>query len=167
MPNGRPGDHPYTDIVAHNIDIPNTEIAEIVRQIDNSDNDRARSVAKGILWKAGVSSMGDDELSDEKLKQLRTELSSLATEVELAEDYSCESPLDACLSEGNNIYSTPVRKLVQDIHMEIEEDVENDWWVYRDLSAILWEFGWESDQLDKLEERLRVFRDEIVREHKV
>lgn len=160
MPNGRPGDHPYTDIVTHDTDTPNKEVADIVREIDDADNDRAQEVAAKILWEAPAR-----EISDEKLDQLKSELSSLAAEVKLSEDYSQESPLDACLADNNSVYTATIRLLVQDIHKEIEEDVENDWWVYRDLNAILWEFGWDSDQLDKLETRLRTFRDEIVREH--
>jgi len=165
MPNGRPGDNPYTDIVTHDIDIPDKEVAEIVRDIDSSDNDRARRVAGRILWDAGVSSMGDDEPSDDKVAQLRSELSSLAAEVELSRAYAHESPLDACLADVDTVYSTQIRQLVQDIHTEIEEDVKNDWWVHRDLSAILWEFGWESEQLNELEHRLRAFRNKTVREH--
>lgn len=164
MPNGRPGDHPYTDIVTHGMDVPNEDVSEVVREIADSDNGSAKREARRLLWNAGVSSMSDDELPDEKLERLEGALSSLAVEVGRSEEYPEESPLDACLADVDAVYSAPVRRLVRDVHGEIEADVENDWWVHRALNGILWEFGWEPDRLDELEDRLRSFRDETVRE---
>lgn len=164
MPNGKPGDHPYTDIVNHGIDVPNEEVSEIVRNIAVSGNDKTRKEARRLLWNAGVHLLSDHELSDEELERLTHDLYSLAGELRLSENYPHESPLDACLEDDDAVYSAPVRQLVRDIHQEIEEDVENDWWVHRDLNGIVWRFGWESDRLNELEARLREFRDETVRE---
>ena len=110
MPNGRPGDHPYTDIVLHDIDIPNEEIAEIVRDIAATDNERATKEAHRILWRAGVSSMRPEEtVSGESLEQLTHDVSSLAAELSRSEEYPRASPLDACLADHEAVYS-PARR---------------------------------------------------------
>lgn len=33
MPNGKPGDHPLTDILVHNLDVYGKEASELIRQI--------------------------------------------------------------------------------------------------------------------------------------
>lgn len=158
MPNGRPGDNPYTDIVRHGIDVHDEEVSKIVRHIDEVGNDRAEREADRLLWHAG------SNLTDEALEGLTRDLYSLAAELRLSKSYPYESPLQACLDEYDAVYSPTVRQLARDIHEEIEAVVENDWWVHRDLEGIMWGFGWETDRLDELEARLRKFREETVRE---
>lgn len=40
MPNGKPGDHPYTDIVAHNVTVYSRLSADLVREIARLGDDK-------------------------------------------------------------------------------------------------------------------------------
>jgi hypothetical protein len=40
MPNGKPGDHPYTDIVTHGRDVYSARAANLVREIAKLSDDR-------------------------------------------------------------------------------------------------------------------------------
>lgn len=159
MPNGRPGDHPYTDIVRHDIDVHTEEVSKIVHHVAESGNDSAATEASRRLW-----AVGTDNPSGEELERLTRDLYSLAAEVRLSANYSAESPLDACLADDEAVYAAPIRQLVRDVHQEIEADVENDWWVHPELNGIMWGFGWETDRLDELKARLQELREETVRE---
>ncbi len=51
MPNGRQGDHPYTDIVHHNLDVFGAPIDDLVRQIDQAEGfHRYREEVHDLLW---------------------------------------------------------------------------------------------------------------------
>ena len=47
MPNGRPGDHPFTDIVLHNFDVFSPEIDDLVRKLSAT---AARDKVADLLW---------------------------------------------------------------------------------------------------------------------
>ena len=42
MPNGKPGDHPFTDIVVHGFDVYSPDIDELVRQVAPLCDDKTR-----------------------------------------------------------------------------------------------------------------------------
>jgi hypothetical protein len=50
MPNGKCGDHPYTDIVAHGTDIYGDGLDELVREIDKLGPDSLRNAVSDLLW---------------------------------------------------------------------------------------------------------------------
>jgi hypothetical protein len=49
MPNGKPGDHPYTDIVLHRQDIYSPRAASLVREIAKLTDDRGRDQLANLL----------------------------------------------------------------------------------------------------------------------
>ena len=49
MPNGRPGDHPYTDMVAHELDWGEPEIAARVRAIDKAASLEIRELLADLI----------------------------------------------------------------------------------------------------------------------
>jgi hypothetical protein len=50
MPNGKPGDHPLTDIVVHNIEVFGSEIDNKVRRIHAASPSLLRDHLAAILW---------------------------------------------------------------------------------------------------------------------
>ena len=50
MPNGKPGDHPYTDIVIHGRDVYSPRAANLVREIAKLSDDKARHRLADLLW---------------------------------------------------------------------------------------------------------------------
>jgi hypothetical protein len=69
MPNGNPGDHPYTDIVIHGMEVFGDEIDDLVREIDRLAGSEAvlERTAK-ILWNHFWRQIKDpDELKSELL----------------------------------------------------------------------------------------------------
>ena len=51
MPNGRPGDHPYTDITIYNAEIYGPEIDALVREIDSLPGcDEIKHEVSLLLW---------------------------------------------------------------------------------------------------------------------
>jgi hypothetical protein len=51
MPNGRPGDHPYTDIVTHGSEVFWPEIDSLVREIARLGAREDRDHVANLLWK--------------------------------------------------------------------------------------------------------------------
>jgi hypothetical protein len=49
MPNGKPGDHPYTDIVIHNYDLGEPEIAARVRALHLNSGGRVERLVSDLL----------------------------------------------------------------------------------------------------------------------
>ncbi len=49
MPNGKPGDHPYTDIVLHRTDVYGREIDELVREIDRTGPEVLKTQVSDLL----------------------------------------------------------------------------------------------------------------------
>jgi len=50
MPNGKPGDHPLTDIVKHRLPMFGDEIDEKVRHLDGMMSDELRNVLATIVY---------------------------------------------------------------------------------------------------------------------
>jgi hypothetical protein len=50
MPNGKPGDHPYTDIVIHGRDVYSPRAAALIREIAKLVDDRARRKLADMLF---------------------------------------------------------------------------------------------------------------------
>lgn len=50
MPNGKPGDHPYTDIVTYGRDVYSTRAADLVREIAKLSDDKARRKLADLLY---------------------------------------------------------------------------------------------------------------------
>lgn len=50
MPNGKPGDHPYTDIVTHGHDVYSPRAAALVREIARLGDDKTRRELSDLLW---------------------------------------------------------------------------------------------------------------------
>jgi hypothetical protein len=50
MPNGKPGDHPLTDIVKHRLETFGAELDEKVRQIDAVASDDLRDVLATLVY---------------------------------------------------------------------------------------------------------------------
>ena len=60
MPNGKPGDHPFTDIVVHGRDVYSPQIASLVREIAQlADETRRRGLADLLFLKYNESSNPD------------------------------------------------------------------------------------------------------------
>jgi hypothetical protein len=50
MPNGKPGDHPYTDIVIHGHDVYSPRAADLVREIARLGDEKTRRELSDLLW---------------------------------------------------------------------------------------------------------------------
>ena len=50
MPNGKPGDHPYTDIVGHGRDVYSARAANLVREIAKLSDENTRRKLADMLW---------------------------------------------------------------------------------------------------------------------
>ncbi|REK09473.1 MAG: hypothetical protein DWQ37_18760 [Planctomycetota bacterium] len=51
MPTGKPGDHPYTDIVVHGAEVYGSEIDDLVREIAKECSESIRTAAADLLLK--------------------------------------------------------------------------------------------------------------------
>ena len=50
MPNGKPGDHPFTDIVNHGLDVYSSQVAKLVREIAKLASDQERRNLSDLLY---------------------------------------------------------------------------------------------------------------------
>ena len=50
MPNGKQGDHPYTDIVSHKLDLYSVRAASLVREIDKLADEKTRRQLANMLF---------------------------------------------------------------------------------------------------------------------
>ena len=50
MPNGKPGDHPFTDIVVHGRDVYSPQVAKLVREISKLASDKERRELSEVLF---------------------------------------------------------------------------------------------------------------------
>ena len=50
MPNGKPGDHPFTDIVVHGEDVYSPEAAKLVREIAKLADEKTRRALADLLF---------------------------------------------------------------------------------------------------------------------
>jgi hypothetical protein len=74
MPNGRPGDHPYIDMVAHGLDLEEPELAERLRAVDKSADLGVRELLSDLVWGLwfGPAGLPDDYRRDRMLNHLDT-----------------------------------------------------------------------------------------------
>ena len=49
MPNGKPGDHPYTDIIFNKIDLYSSAVASLVREIAAMADDKTQRALADLL----------------------------------------------------------------------------------------------------------------------
>lgn len=81
MPNGSPGDHPYTDIVIHGIDVYSARASTLVREIARLADDRTRRVVLESLFAKYNSTLNSDVAAlEQELTQLRDRLLAEARE---------------------------------------------------------------------------------------
>lgn len=75
MPNGKPGDHPYTDIVIHGRDVYSPRAAALVREIAKLGDDKTRRELSDLLWREyGASARPDVEKLEKVLTEWRDRL---------------------------------------------------------------------------------------------
>ncbi len=73
MPNGKPGDHPFTDIVTHNADVYSTVADGLVREIAKLADDKTRyELSDLLLGKFNPYSNPDVGALERYLKALRS-----------------------------------------------------------------------------------------------
>ena len=70
MPNGKPGDHPYTDIVVYGHDVYSPRAAGLVREIARLGDEKTRRELSDLLWHEYNESQKPDV---EKLERVLTE----------------------------------------------------------------------------------------------
>lgn len=71
MPNGKPGDHPFTDIVVHGRDVYSPKAAGLVREIARLAGDKERRALADLLY-SDFNEYFDPDV--EKLEGLLTEM---------------------------------------------------------------------------------------------
>lgn len=152
MPNGRPGDHPYRDIVTYDADLYTARIREIVLEVDEYGNRGAKKRAESLLWGTSQSPAG------EEWEQLERDLEALSDELQRASEYLSESPLEACLEDEEIVYDEDLRALVRETYEELQMEVDNTDRAERVFSALLWEAGWQPTALDDVRATLDEFR---------
>lgn len=76
MPNGKPGDHPYTDIITHDAELYTESIRELVLAIAASGDASAQQRASELLLEFYPADLADSELSqlEAALRELRDTL---------------------------------------------------------------------------------------------
>jgi hypothetical protein len=82
MPNGKPGDHPYTDIVTHGHDVYSPGAANLVREIAKLSDEKTRRELADLLYSEYNESDGPH------VHKLQTALTEMATGF-------CETPASA------------------------------------------------------------------------
>lgn len=50
MANGKPGDSPFTDIVAHGLEVISPEVTRLVKEIVKLGDNRLDALAREIVW---------------------------------------------------------------------------------------------------------------------
>lgn len=75
MPNGKPGDHPFTDIVIHGLRVYSARVDDLVREITRLGDERTtRHLADELLAKYDPYSKPDVEALEHELTILRDKL---------------------------------------------------------------------------------------------
>jgi hypothetical protein len=75
MPNGKPGDHPYTDIITHGLRVYSARVDDLVREITRLGDERTiRHLADELLAKYNQYSNPDIEALERELTALRDKL---------------------------------------------------------------------------------------------
>lgn len=71
MPNGKPGDHPYTDIVVHKRDVYSKRAADMVREIASLTDEKGKNELSDLLWRE-YDEFGEPDVG--KLERVLTEM---------------------------------------------------------------------------------------------
>lgn len=75
MPNGSPGDHPYTDIVIRGLDVYSAHASTLIREIARLADDRTRRVVLESLFAKYNPMLNPDVAAlEQELTQLRDKL---------------------------------------------------------------------------------------------
>ena len=75
MPNGKPGDHPFTDIITHGLRVYSATADALVREIAQLGDERTvRHVADELLSKYNQYASPDVEALERELTELRDRL---------------------------------------------------------------------------------------------
>jgi hypothetical protein len=154
MPNGRPGDHPYTDIATHGATVHSEAITELVLRIDDYGEFGAVGRAYSLLWQASRTPTAAEK------DALEADLRALVNEIEQADTYPGESPLTTILDGDESLYNESIRTLVREIHDEIHEEIDNTRRGRKKLAELLWKTGWQPDDPDTVESELQEFRND-------
>ena len=81
MPNGSPGDHPYTDIVVHGMDVYSAHASALIREIAKLADERTRrGVLDDLFRKYNRMLTSDVPALEHELAQLRDRLLAEARE---------------------------------------------------------------------------------------
>jgi hypothetical protein len=81
MPNGKPGDHPYTDIVVHGLRVYSATADALVREIATlADEDTRRQLAARLFQRYNEHERPDVRALERELTQLRDRLRREAAE---------------------------------------------------------------------------------------
>jgi hypothetical protein len=86
MPNGRPGDHPYTDIVHHGEAVYSGAVDDLVRKVAELSDERGRRELASLLLQEYNDYMSPDVLKlqrflERRLERLRAEASDRGWDV--------------------------------------------------------------------------------------
>lgn len=157
MPNGRPGDHPYTDIVVHGNTVYSAEVTELVEAMDEEAPDSARQEVRTLLWIAGR-----DPPSVE-VWYLKEALVRIRRHVDDGDEYEHESPLEACLADDGAVYTRSVRESARETDAVVNEKAEERGWVGPTLGTYLWVVGWETDDPARLRRQLEELQCDPLR----
>lgn len=152
MPNGRPGDNPYTDILQWDAELYTEEVREHVRAVADYEDVGAIHRVSSLLWNTPT------EARPEEVRELERRLRSVHEAIDAASDHPVDSPLTGCLEDDASVYTESIRELVREIHEQLYEAIDEKERGQRILSGILWEWGWEPDDLDELVAQLVEFR---------
>lgn len=157
MANGRPGDHPYTDIVIHGYTKFSSKVTEIVEAVDDKGPHSAKQEVRTLLW------ITPRNPSDEEVKRLEEALEKIQQHVTDGENYDYESPLEACLAEEEAVYDPALRELIRDTHEVVSEAADDRGWIGPTLNTYLWVAGWETDNPERMRTDLESLQEDPLK----
>ena len=157
MPNGRPGDHPYTDIVIHGHTMFSSKVTEIVEAVDDVGPRSAKQEVRTLLWITPKNS------SDEEVKRLEEALERIRQHVKDGDNYDYESPLEACLADEEAVYDQPLRELIRETHEVVSEAADDRGWVGPTLNTYLWVVGWQTDDSERMRTNMDSRQDDPLK----
>lgn len=156
MPNGRPGDHPYTDIFVHDIELYSEPIRDRIREVDAYDDPTG-----GVEWRLDDLLVEYVHPDDEDLDALDGELRTLVAELDAADDLEHASPLAAALDDDPDVYDAETRRQIRTTHETYVTDAGDvGHYRRRELSGALWTVGWTPAATDDVRAALDAYRAE-------
>lgn len=157
MPNGRPGDHPYTDIVTHGSTMFSSKVTELVKAVDDVGPRSAKQEVRTLLW------ITPRDPSGEEVKLLEEALEKIWQHVMDGDNYDHESPLEACLAGEEAVYDQTLRELIRDTHEVVSEKADEKGWVGPTLNTYLWVVGWETDNPERMRTNLESLQEDSLK----